>query len=54
MFTLNFFKKTIQANGDTMEANIINMFGYTLQNKISKWGEKFVQDHHNYTFNELE
>jgi hypothetical protein len=37
-----------------MEINIINLFGFTLQNNISKWGENFVQDHPNYTFDELE
>jgi hypothetical protein len=48
------FKKMIKANGETMEVNIINLFGFTLQNNISKWGENFVQDHPNYTFDELE
>ncbi len=28
------------------------MFGFTLQD-ISKWGENFIQDHLNYTFDEL-
>jgi hypothetical protein len=36
-----------------MEVEIINLIGFTLQN-ISKWGENFVQDHPNYTFDELE
>jgi hypothetical protein len=27
-----------------MEANIINLFVFILQNNISKWGENFVQD----------
>jgi len=47
------FKKTIQANGETMEADIINLFNFTLQDIISKWGENFVQDCLNYTFDEL-
>jgi hypothetical protein len=48
------FKKAIKVNGKTMEANITNLFGFILQNIISKWGENFVQDHPNYTFEELE
>jgi hypothetical protein len=37
-----------------MEADIINLFGFILQDNILKWGENFVQDHPNYTFDELE
>jgi hypothetical protein len=48
------FKKTIKVNGETMEANIINLFGFTLQDNVSKWGKNFLQDHHNCTFEELE
>jgi hypothetical protein len=48
------FKKAIRVNGEIMEAEIINLIGFTLQNNISKWGENFVQDHPNYTFDELE
>jgi hypothetical protein len=48
------FKKAIKANGETMEVEIINLFGFTLQDNISKWGENFVQDHPNCTFDELE
>jgi len=48
------FKKAIRVNGETMEAEIINLIGFTLQNNISKWSENFVQDHPNYTFDELE
>ncbi len=47
------FKKAIRVNGEIMEVEIINLIGFTLQN-ISKWGENFVQDHPNYTFDELE
>jgi hypothetical protein len=36
-----------------MEANIINLFDFTLRHNMSKWGEIFVQDHLNYTFDEL-
>ncbi len=36
------FKKTSKANGKTIEADIINLFGFTLQNNIVKWGENFV------------
>jgi len=48
------FKKTIKVNGETMEANIRNLFGFILRDNILKWGENFVQDHPNYTFEELE
>ncbi len=48
------FKKVIKTNGEIVEADIINLFGFTLQNNILKWGENFVQDHPNYTFDELE
>jgi hypothetical protein len=37
-----------------MEANIINMFGFILIDILSKWGENFVQNHPNCTFQELE
>jgi hypothetical protein len=37
-----------------MEANITNSFGFILKDNISKWGENFVQDQPNYTFEELE
>jgi hypothetical protein len=33
------FKKVIKVNGETMEANIINMFGFTFKDSISEWGE---------------
>jgi hypothetical protein len=37
-----------------VEVDIINMFGFTLQDIISKWSENFIQDHPNCTFDELE
>jgi hypothetical protein len=48
------FKKAIKANGETMEANIINLFNCNLRNNIYEWGDKFVQDHPNCTFEKLE
>jgi hypothetical protein len=44
----------MKTNGKTVEADIINLFGFTLWDIISKWGEKFVQYHFNCTFDELE
>jgi hypothetical protein len=44
------FKKAIKANGETMEANIINLFGFSLKDNISKWGENYIQDHPNCNF----
>jgi hypothetical protein len=48
------FKKAIKANGETMEANFNNLFGFTPKDSIFKWGEIFVQNHPNCTFEELE
>jgi hypothetical protein len=48
------FKRAIKANGETVEANIINLFGFTLRDNILEWGENFIQDHLNCTFDELE
>jgi len=48
------FKKTIKANVEIVEFDIINLFGFTLKNDISKWVENFVQNHPNRTFEELE
>jgi hypothetical protein len=48
------FKKAIKANGETMETNIINLFSFILRDNISKWGKNHVQDHPNYTFEEVE
>jgi hypothetical protein len=47
-------KKAIKTNGETMEVNIINLFGFTLRDNIFEGGENYVQDHPNYTFEELE
>jgi hypothetical protein len=47
-------KKAIKANGETMEADVINLFGFTFIDIISEWGENYVQDHLNYNFEELE
>jgi hypothetical protein len=48
------FKKAIKANGEIMEVDIINLFGFILRDNISEWGENYVQDHPNCTFKELE
>jgi hypothetical protein len=50
---IRIFKKVIRTNGEIVEVDIIDFFGFTLQD-FSKWGKNFVQDHLNYTFNELE
>jgi hypothetical protein len=47
------FKKAIKTNGETMESNIINLFGFILMNNIFEWGENYVQDHPNYSSEEL-
>ncbi len=48
------FKKAIKVNGEIMEADIINLFGFTFRINIFEWGENFVQDHPNCTFEKLE
>jgi hypothetical protein len=35
------FKKIIKMHGEINEEEIINLFGFTLQNVISKWEELF-------------
>jgi hypothetical protein len=47
------FKKVIKVNGEIVEANIINMFGFTLKDNIFEWAQNYVQDHPNCTFEEL-
>jgi hypothetical protein len=37
-----------------VEADIINLFGFTLRDNISEWGENYIQNHPIYTFEELE
>jgi hypothetical protein len=44
------FQTAIKANGETMESNIINLFGFTLKDNIFEWGE----NHPNCIFEELE
>jgi hypothetical protein len=48
------FKKAIKTNGETLEVDIINLFGFTIKDNIFEWGENYVQDHPNCTFEELE
>jgi hypothetical protein len=48
------FKKAIKVNGETMEANIIDLFGFTLKDNISEWGENYVRNHLNCTFEKFE
>jgi hypothetical protein len=31
-------KKAVKANGETMEANIVNLFGFSLRDSIFEWG----------------
>jgi hypothetical protein len=47
-------KKAFKVNGETVEADIINLFGFTLKDCIFEWGENYIQDHQNYNFEELE
>jgi hypothetical protein len=45
-------KKTIKVNGEIAKSNNINLFGFILRDNISKWGENYIQDHPNCTFEE--
>jgi hypothetical protein len=36
------FKKAIKANGEIVEVDIINLFGFTLKDNIFEWGENYV------------
>jgi hypothetical protein len=36
------FKKAIKTNGEMVEVDIINLFGFTLKDNISKWRENYV------------
>jgi hypothetical protein len=41
------FKKAIKVNGKIINEDIINLFGFTLQDNIFEWGENFLHDHFN-------
>jgi hypothetical protein len=47
-------KKAIKANGEIVESDIINLFGFTLRDSIFEWGENDIHDHPNCIFEELE
>ncbi len=51
---IKIFNKAIKTNGETVEVDIINSFDFAPRDNVSKWGENFVQDHPNCTFEELE
>ncbi len=44
----------INTNGEIIQSNIINFFGYILKDNIFKWGKNYVQEHPNCIFEELE
>jgi 3-keto-L-gulonate-6-phosphate decarboxylase len=52
--SIRVFKKVIKAYKKTVKVDIINLFNFTLKNNILEWGENFVHDHPNCTFEELE
>jgi hypothetical protein len=47
MLTLEYSRKII--NGEIVEANIINLFGFIFKDNIFEWDENFAQDHPSYT-----
>lgn len=40
-----FTKAWIKVNGEIKKINIVNLFGFTLKDIVSKWGKKFMQSH---------
>jgi hypothetical protein len=44
---IRIFKKTIKANGETMEADIINLFDFTPRDNIFEWDGNYIQNHPN-------
>ncbi len=50
---IRIFENIIKANGETIEANIINRFGFTFKDNISKWGENYIPNHPNCIFEKL-
>jgi hypothetical protein len=51
---IKLLKNALKTNGEIMEADIINLFGFTLMDSIIEWGENYVQYHPNYTFEKFE
>jgi hypothetical protein len=49
MLTLEYSRKLI--NGEIVEADIINLFGFIFKDSIFEWDDNFVQDHPSYTLN---
>jgi hypothetical protein len=39
---IKIIKKVIKVNGETVEVDILNLFGFTLWNNILEWGKNFV------------
>jgi hypothetical protein len=54
MFKSKCFKKAIKISGEIVKFDIINLFGFILRDNIFEWGENFVHNHPNCTFEELE
>jgi hypothetical protein len=46
---IRIFKKAIKANGEIIEADIVNLFGFILKDNIFEWGENYIQTHPNCT-----
>jgi sugar phosphate permease len=51
---IRIFKKAIKTNGEIMEVDIINLFGFIFRDNIFEWGKNYVQNHPNYIFEEPE
>jgi hypothetical protein len=50
---IKILKKAIKDNGETMEVDLINMFGFIFKNSLFEWND-FFQDHPSSTFEELD
>ncbi len=48
------FQKAVQANGESNDLDVVNLFCFTLKDAILEWGDNFMSSHLGCTFVELE
>ncbi len=51
---IEMFERAIKGNGERVEVDTINLLGFTFKDNMFEWEENFVENHPNYTFEELE
>jgi hypothetical protein len=47
------FKAAIRGNNETNDANIVNLFNFTLKDTMSNWCNNYMGDYPNYNFVKL-